>query len=279
MRILNRHGMRGARVDSRPIPGSRTQIALRARFDLPPDPGANTGPLLEHVADRIRRDLDEVTRLRMRPVDRPTRVAIMVSKPGHCLMDLLDRRHELPITVVSVISNHPDHEAAVTARGDIPFHHVPFDTADKAAGEARVLELLAGQVDLVVFARWMQIASPDFLARVGMGRPPVPGPGRPVDVINLHHGLLPAFPGAKPYHQAWARGARVVGATAHYVTEVLDTGPYISQESRSVVDCDSVEDMIRAGIPAEREALTDAVRAHCEDRVLRAGLTTAVFPR
>ncbi|MGZ4268226.1 MAG: formyltetrahydrofolate deformylase [Solirubrobacteraceae bacterium] len=196
----------------------------------------------------------------------PKRVAIMVSREDHCLLDLLWRwrRGELPIDVGLVLSNHPD-LAEDVRRLDAPFEHVPVTPATRAEGEARQLELLAGRFDLVVLARYMQILSGDFLAAVG------------APVINIHHSFLPAFAGAGPYERARERGVKLIGATAHYVTEELDAGPIIEQDVIRVSHRDDPSAMARLGADIERTVLMRAVRRHCEDRVLLNGSTTVVF--
>ena len=150
----------------------------------------------------------------------PKRVALFVSRLDHCLLDLLWRwrRGELPIDVVQVISNHPDMEKEVVNGFDVPYAHIPVSKTVKPEAERQQLELLDGRVDLVVLARYMQILSGDFLAEVG------------VPVINIHHSFLPAFAGPEPYDRAKERGVKLVGATAHYVTEDLDDGPIIEQD-------------------------------------------------
>lgn len=190
----------------------------------------------------------------------------MVSKLDHCLLDLIWRsqRDELPIDIVMVIGNHPDLADTVRPFG-VPFVHVPVPKDTKAEAEARHLELLRGNVDLVVLARCMQIVSGDFLERVG------------VPTINIHHSLLPAFIGAGPYEKARSRRVKLIGATAHHVTEDLDEGPIIEQDVVRVSHQDSVEDLARRGADVERMVLSRAVRWHCEDRVARHGSTTVVF--
>ena len=197
---------------------------------------------------------------------RPKRMAIMVSREEHCLLDLLWRwrRGELEAEAVMVISNHPDLREAVESFG-IPYHHVPVDGASKPQAEAELLELLAGRCDLVVLARYMQIVSRDFLARVG------------VPLINIHHSFLPAFAGAEPYERARDRGVKLIGATAHYVTEELDAGPIIEQDVIRVSHRDDVARLRRLGADIERTTLARAVESHCEDRVLLHGATTVVF--
>lgn len=194
----------------------------------------------------------------------PKRVAIMVSREDHCLSDLLWRWRsgELGADLVGVISNHPDHADQVTSLG-LPFHHVPVEPGGKEA-ERRALELLAG-VDLLVLARYMQILSPDFLRQLG------------APAINIHHSFLPAFVGADPYRRAHERGVKLIGATAHYVTENLDAGPIIDQDVTRVSHRDEVEDLMRIGRDIERLVLARAVKAHLDDRVLLDGTRTVVF--
>jgi formyltetrahydrofolate deformylase len=198
---------------------------------------------------------------------RRKRMAILVSRYDHCLLELLWRwrRDQLAADVVTVISNHPDLRADVEAFG-IPFHHVPVARGEKPAAEARQLELLAAaDVDVVVLARYMQIVSGDFLARVG------------VPVINIHHSFLPAFAGAGPYERAKERGVKLIGATAHYVTEELDAGPIVEQDVIRVSHRDSAAELTRLGADIERIVFARAVQWHCEDRVLVHGNTTVVF--
>lgn len=196
----------------------------------------------------------------------PKRVAVLVSREDHCLLDLLWRRRrgELHCEIPMVLSNHEDLREQTAAFG-VPYEHVPITPDTKPQAEARALELLAGEVDLVVLARYMQILSGDFLERVG------------VPVINIHHSFLPAFPGAGPYARAKERGVKLIGATAHYVTEELDAGPIIDQDVIRVSHRDDVAALTRLGADIERAVLTRAVRAHLEDRVLLDGTTTVVF--
>ncbi len=196
---------------------------------------------------------------------RRKRVAILVSREDHCLLDLLWRlrRGELEGEVVRVISNHPDVAADVAGFG-VPFEHVPVSADTKPAAEERLLELLEG-CDLVVLARYMQILSGEFLERLG------------VPVINIHHSFLPAFVGAEPYRQARERGVKIIGATAHYVTEALDAGPIIEQDVVRVSHRDDVAALARIGRDVERMVLARAVDAHLEDRTIVDGSTTVVF--
>jgi len=193
------------------------------------------------------------------------RVAIMVSREDHCLSDLLWRwrNGDLGGELVAVLSNHPDHAGQAEAVG-LPFHHVPVDREDRAAAERQALELLGG-VDLLVLARYMQILSPGFLRDLG------------APAINIHHSFLPAFVGADPYHRAYERGVKLIGATAHYVTAELDAGPIIAQDVTRVDHRDEVTDMIRLGRDVERLVLARAVMAHLDDRVLLDGERTIVF--
>lgn len=194
------------------------------------------------------------------------RVAIMVSREDHCLSDLLWRWRsgELGAEIVAVVSNHADHTAQVAALG-LPYHHVPIEGGDRAAAEAQTLELLGGEVDLLVLARYMQILSASFLGQLG------------APAINIHHSFLPAFVGADPYARAHERGVKLIGATAHYVTEDLDAGPIIDQDVTRVSHRDEVGDLMRIGRDIERLVLARAVMAHLDDRVLLDGDRTIVF--
>ena len=195
------------------------------------------------------------------------RVAIFVSKVDHCLVDLLWRHGggELEADIPLVVSNHPDLEA-VTARYGVPFHLFPVDKERKEATEQAELALLDEHgVDLVVMARYMQILSPVLLT---------PYRHR---VINIHHSFLPAFSGGNPYRQAFSRGVKLIGATAHYATEDLDEGPIIEQEVIRISHRDTLADLVRKGRDVERIALSRAVRWHLEDRILVHGNKTVVF--
>jgi formyltetrahydrofolate deformylase len=202
---------------------------------------------------------------RLTDAGRPKRMAILVSREDHCLVDLLwrHRRGELDAEIAMVLSNHPDSRADVEPLG-IPYHHVPVEKGRKPEAEARQLELLAG-VDVVVLARYMQILSGDFLQTLG------------VPVINIHHSFLPAFAGANPYQRAFERGVKIIGATAHYVTEELDAGPIIEQDVARVSHREHAETMVRLGRDIERTVLARAVKWHLEDRVLVHGNRTVVF--
>jgi len=198
--------------------------------------------------------------------DAPPRVAIFVSRQDHCLVDLLwrTRAGELPMEVALVVSNHPDLRA-VCEPFAIPFVHQPVEAASRLAAEEAQLALLAEhRIALVVLAKYMQVLSPTFLARFSA-------------VINIHHSFLPAFQGAQPYHRAWERGVKLIGATAHFVTEELDGGPIIEQVTMAVSHRDEVEDLIRIGRDAERLALARALRLVLRRQVMVYRGRTAVF--
>ena len=195
------------------------------------------------------------------------RMAVMVSRTSHCVNDLLWRwrEGELDTDIPLVIGNHDDLRASVEGFG-IRYEHCPVTPETRAAQEARVLALLEdASVDLVVLARYMQVLSPTVVSAY------------PNRIINIHHSFLPAFQGGRPYHRAHARGVKIIGATAHYVTDDLDEGPIISQATTPVDHRDDVDDLIRKGRDLERMVLADAVRLHLEDRVLVCGSRTVVF--
>ncbi|UBH07141.1 formyltetrahydrofolate deformylase [Leucobacter sp. Psy1] len=196
----------------------------------------------------------------------PKRMAVLASTSDHCLLDLLwrERRGELPVTIPMVISNHTNMVEDVRSFG-VPFFHVPSQGPDKSEAEAKILELLKGNVDFIVLARYMQIISPEFLQQVG------------VPVINIHHSFLPAFIGAAPYRKAKERGVKLIGATSHYVTEELDEGPIIEQDVIRVTHAETAADLQRMGANVERAVLSRAVQWHAEDRVIRHQNHTIVF--
>ncbi|MDF2701123.1 MAG: PurU: formyltetrahydrofolate deformylase [Rubrobacteraceae bacterium] len=204
---------------------------------------------------------------RLSHTDTPKRMAILVSRYDHCLIDLLWRwdSGELEAEIPLVVSNHPDLASRAEIYG-IPFHHLPLTKETKAEQEEKVVNLLREhKVDLVVLARYMQILTPTFVGAY---------PGR---IINIHHSFLPAFAGADPYRRAHERGVKTIGATAHYVTEELDAGPIIHQDVVHVTHRDTVEDLVRVGREVERRVLARAVRWHLEDRILVDGNRTVVF--
>jgi formyltetrahydrofolate deformylase len=224
---------------------------MRTEFFLPESPDAQIQSADTHVqaGGRERR-----------------RVAILVSRHDHCLFDLLWRwrRGELDAEIVAVISNHRDLEEETVATG-VAFHHVPVQEGGRERAEAAMLALLKGNAELLVLARYMQILSGDFLERVGM------------PAINIHHSFLPAFAGADPYGRARERGVKLIGATAHYVTEQLDDGPIIDQDVVRVDHRQSVRDLERLGRDVERVVLARAVSLHLDGGGIVDGRRTVVF--
>ncbi|WLQ35500.1 formyltetrahydrofolate deformylase [Streptomyces castrisilvae] len=195
------------------------------------------------------------------------RIVLMVSKFGHCLNDLLfrSRTGALPVEIAAVVSNHPDF-AELVASYDVPFRHIPVTRDNKAQAEAELLELVREEnVELVVLARYMQVLSDDLCKQLS---------GR---IINIHHSFLPSFKGAKPYHQAHARGVKLIGATAHYVTADLDEGPIIEQEVERVGHGVTPDQLVAIGRDVECQALARAVKWHAERRILLNGRRTVVF--
>jgi formyltetrahydrofolate deformylase len=235
---------------------------MRTEFFLPPgeDRASLSAAFSAHVAERFAMEWT------LRWWGERQRTAILVSRQDHCVLDLIWRRRrgELETDIVAVVSNHPDLEPEAAAAG-IPFHHVPVPERAKEQAEARMLELLAGRAELLVLARYMQILSGGFLSRVGM------------PAINIHHSFLPAFAGADPYRRAHDRGVKLIGATAHYVTEQLDDGPIIDQDVLRVDHRSSAQELARMGRDVERLVLSRAVARHLEDRVLVDGRRTVVF--
>ena len=194
------------------------------------------------------------------------RIAIFVSKEEHTLLELLWRKRsgDLSADIAMIISNHADLEKRALSEG-IPFHTVPVDKNDKEKAEAQQIALMAGKVDLIVLARYMQIVTPYFIKHY------------PNKIINIHHSFLPAFAGANPYRQAYERGVKLIGATAHYATEALDAGPIIEQGVERVNHRHGVDDLKRIGQHIERMVLARAVIWHVEDRILVYGNKTIVF--
>ena len=195
------------------------------------------------------------------------RVAILVSKQGHCLYDLLARwqSNELAIDIPCVIANHRDFERFVQWHG-IPFHYIPVSASNKPAAFAQIERILEdAQTDSIVLARYMQILSPALCARYAG------------QIVNIHHSFLPSFVGAKPYHQAYERGVKLIGATCHYVTPELDAGPIIDQDVIRIDHSDAVDDLVRYGRDIEKAVLARGLRYHVEDRVIVNGERTVVF--
>jgi formyltetrahydrofolate deformylase len=230
------------------------------RTDFTLDAGEFTrkfAPLAERFAMRWRLELSAL----------PHRVAVFVSKYDHCLVDLLYRHQsgELPCEIPLVVSNHPDTRRWAEFY-NVPFHVVAVEAGNKAEAERRQLELLhEHRIDLVVLARYMQVLSADFVARY------------PRRIINVHHSFLPAFSGARPYHRAFDRGVKLIGATSHYVTEDLDEGPIIEQEVVRVSHRDGLDDLLQKGRDLEKVVLSRAVRWHIDHRVLAYAHKTVVF--
>ncbi|MCW1402968.1 formyltetrahydrofolate deformylase [Novosphingobium sp. MW5] len=229
--------------------------------------------VLENQADDFAREFAlmaqrESIEWTLRNAGRRQKVLILVSKFDHCLGDLLYRHRigELAMDIVGIICNHPREALGVTLIGDIPFHHLPVTKETKPAQEAQIKAVVEQTgADLVVLARYMQILSDDLSAWLS---------GR---CINIHHSFLPGFKGAKPYHQAHARGVKMIGATAHYVTEDLDEGPIIHQDVEAISHADTPDELVRKGRDIERRVLAEAVRLHLADRILLNGSRTVVF--
>lgn len=194
------------------------------------------------------------------------RFAILVSKHDHCLFDLLYhwRANEIGGDVTAIISNHNDSES-LAKQHQLPFHYLPTTKSTKREQEQAVLNLVKESTDFIVLARYMQILSPEFLSQYQK------------PIINIHHSFLPSFVGANPYAQAYERGVKIIGATAHYVTDVLDEGPIIAQRVEPISHHDSINDLKRKGKHIEKTTLITAVMAHCECRVIRYGNKTIVF--
>lgn len=261
--FLFRHGANITELDQHATDAEGGTFFLRCEFQTP-----HLDVSLDRLVESFRREVGEpfgmewrVTRAAERK-----RMAILVSRYDHALLEILWRwkRGELHADVPVVVSNHPDLGPAVATFG-VPFVHVPVTKETKADAEARVLALLDGKTDLIVLARYMQVLSPEFVARY---------PGR---ILNIHHSFLPAFAGASPYRQAYERGVKRIGATAHYVTEELDEGPIIEQDVVTVSHRQSAADLESLGRDIERQVLARAVRWHLEDRVIVQGRRTVVF--
>ena len=235
---------------------------MRVEFD----PGSTTRDAIRSEFAALAGEFAMDWKLALR--ERPRRVLIMVSKFDHCLADLLYRWRigELAMEPVAIVSNHPREAIGHTDLGDIPFHHLPVTRDTKAAQEAQVRAIAADtDAELVVLARYMQILSDEQAAHFA---------GR---CINIHHSFLPGFKGAKPYHQAYERGVKMIGASAHYVTGDLDEGPIIHQDAESIGHADTPDALVRKGRDIESRVLAEAVRLHLEERVLLNGQRTVVF--
>ena len=242
--------------------GESGRFFLRVHFDVPADGDFDAvreafAPLAEACG----------MEWAMHDVQRRARLLVLVSRQGHCLNDLLyrTRSRQLRADIAAVVSNHPDY-AQLAGSYDVPFHHLPVDAANRAEQERAILDLVEReQVDLVVLARYMQILSDDLCTHLA---------GR---AINIHHSFLPGFKGARPYHQAYQRGVKLVGATAHFVTADLDEGPIIEQDVARVDHAHTVGELTRLGQDTERLVLARAVRLWSEDRVMQVGTKTVIF--
>jgi len=235
---------------------------LRVHFKLPqPAPVEELNEKFAPVADKF--DMQA----RIYDAHRKARLLILVSRQGHCLNDLLFRTHsgQLPVEIAGIVSNHNDY-AELAASYHVPFHYLPVTPETRPQQEAQILELINKEnVDLAVLARYMQILSPNLCKELS---------GR---AINIHHSFLPSFKGARPYHQAYARGVKIIGATAHYVTSDLDEGPIIEQDIERVNHSMSAHELTQVGSDVESLVLARAVRSHVEHRILLNGKRTVVF--
>lgn len=223
----------------------------------------------EEIADRFEQEVGKRFRMEFKlhfNFPKP-RMAIFVSKLSHCLFDILGRYHagQLEVEIPLVISNHPDLKTIVEAFG-IPFHYIPFNPESKISAEANQLELMkSNKIDFVVLARYMQILSGEFIRHF------------PNRIINIHHSFLPAFVGARPYHAAYERGVKIIGATAHYVTEELDAGPIIEQEVARVRHHNTVNELVQIGQDVEKMVLSKAIKYHIDRKVLAFRNKTVIF--
>ena len=259
--FLAQHGANILEADQHTDPGSR-QFFMRIEFET-------SG--LDAPVDALRRAFEPIARERAMAVRmqeaRRRRTAVLCSRQTHCVADLLWRAttDELGAELAMVVSNHTDAQPFAAQLG-VPYHHVPVTPEDKGSQHARILDMLTDAgVELVVLARYMQVLPPPFIAAF------------PSRIINIHHSFLPAFAGARPYHQAFAKGVKLIGATAHYVTPELDEGPIIAQQTAAVTHRDTIEDMVRKGRDLERVVLAQAVRLHLADKVLVHAGRTIVF--
>lgn len=261
--FLYNHGANITALDQHSTDPTGGTFLMRLEFQLPH--AELPEAVLERAFQRAVADRYDM-QWRISFVSKIKKTALFVSKYDHAMLDLLWRwsRGELPTEVTMVISNHPDLESAVK-RFDVPYHHIPVEKGEKDRAEAQMLELLDGRADLIVLARYMQILTADFVDRYTN------------QIINIHHSFLPAFVGAGPYRQAANRGVKLIGATAHYVTEELDGGPIIEQDVIRVTHRDSVRDLKQRGGSIERDVLARAVKWHLEDRIIVHDSKTVVF--
>jgi formyltetrahydrofolate deformylase len=233
---------------------------MRTEFEVP------MASALEGLEGEVRAVLPAGALVRL-AASGPRRLVVMASKEHHCLSDLLVRLHfgELRAEVAAVVSNHAALGGFVERFG-IPFHYVPAEGLERSAHEVRLLEVIEPlRPEVIVLAKYMRVLTPEFVARF------------PHRIVNIHHSFLPAFVGARPYHQAFERGVKVIGATAHFVTDALDAGPIIVQQTLPVDHTRSAEDLARAGRDVEQFALAQALRLVLEDRVFLSGNRTVIF--
>ena len=261
--MLFNHGANITEADQFNDPDT-AMFFVRIEFHL----AADGEPALRAALEALGQSLSARWELRLR--DQPRRVLLLVSKFDHCLVDLLYRQRigELNMLPVGIVSNHPREAHASLDFGPIPYHYLPVMKGEKRAQEDQIRDVVVQTgAELVVLARYMQILSDDLAADLS---------GR---CINIHHSFLPGFKGAKPYHQAHARGVKLIGATAHYVTADLDEGPIIAQDVEPISHADTPEDLIRKGRDIERRVLARAVSWHLDGRTFTSGSRTVVFPR
>jgi formyltetrahydrofolate deformylase len=260
--FLFEHGANIVQSDQYTMDPEGGMFFIRIEFDLPE---------LAVRIEGLKQDFERVATAfsmdwRLNLASRKKRIAIFVSKEDHCLLELLWhwRAGDLNADIAMVISNHPDMRSLVEPFG-IPYHHIPVTADTKAEAERLQLEAVGDSVDAIILARYMQIVSPAFIQQYANR------------IINIHHSFLPAFVGGKPYAQAHSRGVKIIGATAHYVTEELDGGPIIEQDVQRVSHRDNVEDLKRIGRHIERIVLAKAVAWHVEDRIIVYNNKTVVF--
>ncbi|MBL6749997.1 MAG: formyltetrahydrofolate deformylase [Nevskia sp.] len=262
--FLFRHGANITELDQHSTDPSGGRFFMRLEFQTP---GVDLAPAELERAFQREVAAGFAMDWRMSYAARRPRMAILLSAHDHAALELLWRwqRGELRVDIPCVIANHDRLAAAARAFG-VPFHHVPQESPEqRAQAEGRMLEIIGERADFIVLARYMRILSADFVARF------------PSRIINIHHSFLPAFVGADPYRQAYERGVKIIGATAHYVTEQLDQGPIIDQDTARVSHSDEIDDLRRLGRDLERQVLARAVRWHVEERVLVDGNKTIVF--
>jgi formyltetrahydrofolate deformylase len=261
-RFLYEHGANIVQSDQYTMDPSGGMFFMRVEFDLPNLSSAQ--PQLEQdfvaVAEQFRMEWT------ISAVSRKKKLAIFVSKEDHCLVELLWQWQagDLDADIALVVSNHLDMKEYVESFG-IPYHHIPVTADTKPEAERRQLEVIGADIDVIILARYMQIISPKFIEYYRNR------------IINIHHSFLPAFVGGKPYAQAYNRGVKIIGATAHYVTEELDGGPIIEQDVQRVSHGDDVNELKRIGRTIERVVLARAVKWHVEDRILVHENKTVVF--